>query len=127
MIHSLYRQEESEHLRHIKLGGIASEMILFGIEQDAEAIADFITNDIFTDSPIFDWKDDAQFGGDIATTIALIQSKTSTHPESVKQNFKIVLQSCIKNILANREEFDKECAEAMNLFVLWKNQGRWHL
>ena len=90
-------------------------------------LGEFAYLNSFTDSPIFDWKDDAQFGGDIATTIALIQSKTDPNPETIKQNIKIILQSCIKNILANREEFDKECAEAMNLFVLWKNQGRWHL
>ena len=119
-------EDLSRHV-YIKLGGIASEMILFGIENDAEAIADFITNDIFADSPIFDWKDDAEFGGDIADAVKLIQSKTNPNPESVKQNIKIILQSCVKNILANKEEFDKECAEAMNLFVLWKNQGRWHL
>jgi len=119
--------EEASRLAYIKLGGIASEMIMFGIEGDAEAIADFITNDFFSDPPTFDWKDDAQFGGDIATTITLIQSKSNPHPESVKQNFKIVLQSCIKIILENKEAFDKECTDAMNLFVLWKKQGRWHL
>ena len=119
-------EDVSRHV-YIKLGGIASEMILFGIEQDAEAIADFITNDIFADSPTFDWKDDAEFGGDIADAVKLIQSKTNPNPESVKQNIRIILQSCVKNILANKEEFDKECTEAMNLFVLWKNQGRWHL
>lgn len=119
--------EEVSRYAYIKLGGIASEMILFGIEKDAEAIAEFVTNDIFADQPTLDWKDDAEYGGDIPNAITLIQSKTNPNPESVKQNFKIILQSCIKIILENKEQFDKECAEAMNLFVLWKNQGRWHL
>ena len=119
--------EDVSRYTYIKLGGIASEMVMFGIENDAEAIADFVSNDFFADTPTLDWKDDAEYGGDISDAITLIRSKTNPNPDSVKLNFKIVLQSCIKIILENKEQFDKECADAMNLFVLWKNRGRWHL
>ena len=97
----------------------------FLTENEAEEIADFIANDFLAENSTLDWKDDAEHGGDISDAFALIRSKTDPNQESVKQNFKAFLQSCVKNILSNRDIFDKECSEAVNLFSVWRNQGRW--
>ena len=117
--------EDASRYVYIKLGGVAAEMVLLGIENEAEEIADFIANDFLAENSTLDWKDDAEHGGDISDAFALIRSKTDPNPESVKQNFKAFLQSCVKNILSNRDIFDKECSEAVNLFSVWRNQGRW--
>lgn len=117
--------EDASRYIYIKLGGIASEMVLLGIENEAEEIADFVSNDFLSENPLLDWKDDAEYGGDISAAFALIQAKADSNPESIKQNFKVFLLSCIKNILSNRDIFDKECSDAVNLFSVWRRQGRW--
>ena len=117
--------EDASRYVYIKLGGIAAEMVLFGIENAVDEIAEFIADDYMAETPLLDWKDDAEHGGDIADTFTIIQAQAGAG--SLKPNFKAFLQSCMKNILSNRDIFDKECAEAMNLFSVWRRQGRWSL
>lgn len=117
--------EDASRYVYIKLGGIAAEMVLFGIENAVDEIAEFIADDYMAETPLLDWKDDAEHGGDIADTFTIIQAKAGAG--SLKPNFKAFLQSCMKNILSNRDIFDKECAEAMNLFSVWRRQGCWSL
>ena len=121
-LQSMTAEDASRYL-YIKLGGIAAEMVLFGIENAVDEIAEFIADDYASETPLFDWQDDAEHGGDIAGAFTIIQA--TTNPESLKPNFKVFLQSCMKNILSNRDIFDKECAEAVNLFSVWRSQGRW--
>ena len=100
-------------------------MVLFGIENAVDEIAEFVTDDYVSRTPSIDWKDDEEHGGDIPAVFKIIQAKVNQ--ESLKPNFKAFLQSCMKNILSNRDLFDKECAEASNLFSVWRKQGRWSL
>lgn len=117
--------EDASRYIYIKLGGIAAEMVLFGIENAVDEIAESVADDYVTEHPQFDWRDDAEHHGDISETFKIIQAKSN--PESLKHNFKIFLQSSINHILSNKDMFDKECAEATNLFAVWQKQGRWSL
>jgi len=118
--------EDASRYAYVKLGGIAAEMVLLGLDGDAERIADWVARDYLSgDKARIDWSDDAAQGGDIPEAIRIIAGKTNA--ASVAPNFRAVLLSCIRNIAANREDFDRECAEAENYFNVTYNNGLWSL
>ena len=123
----LEHMDNAETARYacIKLGGIAAEMLLFGLAPAAEMIADFITSDFYTCESGIDWKDDQEHGGDISSAIQIIEVRAGR--QSVKVNFNRILRSCVDNLLANRAEFNAEAQNAFTLFRQWHDRGMFRL
>lgn len=117
--------EDATRYAYVKLGGIAAEMVLLGLVGDAEHIADWVATDYRKKQPLIDWDDDAAHGGDIPEAIRIIAGKTNA--ASVAPNFRAVLLSCVQNIANNREDFDRECAEAESYFTATAAAGLWSL
>ena len=118
--------EDATRHAYIKLGGVAAEMVLLGLDGDAERIADWMASDyLVKDKSRIDWADDAAHGGDIPEAARIIIGKTGA--ESLRPNFVRILPSCVANINNNRDDFDRECAEAENYFAATYNSGLWSL
>lgn len=118
--------EDASRYIYIKLGGIAAEMTMLGQDSDAQIdqIADFVVSDYYnTEASRLDWKDDSEHGGDIPEAFRLIGGKVGWSKENIRANFAAVLKSCVKNIKANKAEFDAEVAEATALFRQWREMG----
>lgn len=118
--------EDATRYAYIKLGGIAAEMVLLGLDGDAERIADWVATDYLAgDKARIDWSDDEAHGGDIPEAARIIIEKTGA--ASLKANLVRILPSCVANINNNREDFDRECAEAESYFNATYNNGLWSL
>lgn len=118
--------EDASRYTYIKLGGIAAEMVLFGIGAHAVEIAEWTASDYLArDKAQIDWEDDAEHGGDIPEAARIIIAKTGER--SFQYNFRRTLVSCVENILNNRDEFDRECAEAESYFTATAAAGLWSL
>ena len=118
--------EDATRYAYIKLGGVAAEMVLLELDGDAERIADWVATDYLAgDKARIDWADDAAHGGDIPEAARIIIGKTGA--ESLRQNLVRILPSCVANITNNREDFDRECAEAESYFAATYNNGLWSL
>lgn len=123
----LEHMDNAEAARYacIKLGGIAAEILLFGLAPAAEMIADFISSDFYTSKSGIDWKDDQEHGGDVSSAIRIIEARAGR--QSVKVNFNRILRLCVDNLLANRAEFEIEAQEAFTLFRQWHDRGMFRL
>lgn len=118
--------EDATRHAYIKLGGIAAEMVLLGLDGDAERIADWVATDYLArDKARIDWADDAAHGGDIPEAIRIIAGKAGA--ANLRPNLARILTSCIANIQNNREDFDCECAEAESYFTATAAAGLWSL
>ena len=67
----------------IKLGGIVSEMVGLDLDGRIDVIADFLADDYLAESPVMDWADDLEFGGDGAQVMDLLRQKGGIGPLAV--------------------------------------------
>ena len=123
----LERMDNAEAARYtcIKLGGIAAEMLLFGLAPAAEMIADFVSTDFYTSESGIDWKDDQEHGGDVSSAIRIIETRAGR--QSVKVNFSRILRSCVDNLTMERAQFEADAQEALTLFRQWHDRGMFQL
>lgn len=118
--------EDATRHAYVKLGGIAAEMVLLGLDGEAERIADWVARDYLAgDKARIDWADDEAHGGDIPEAARIIIGKTGA--ESLRPNLMRILPSCVANITNNREDFDRECAEAENYYAATAAARLWSL
>lgn len=114
--------QEASRFAYVKLGGISAEMIMLGLDAHADAIANWLVDD-YTMLRTLDWDDDAAHGGDLSHVFLIVEAKTNL--QSLRENFRRILQSCLANLQEGRADFDKEAQEATRLFAEWRRQGKW--
>lgn len=117
--------DEAGRVAMLKMGGVAAEMILLGLDGTCGDIADWLSGDYLSPVPVLDWADDLEFGGDIAQALSMLRQKGGIGPLAV--NFARCLSATVATLKANSGELETEAGEALKLFSTWKKQGRWRL
>ena len=108
-------KEDIAKLTAIKLAGYAAEMLLMSLDDDNSIaeIADFIATDYQADAPMIDWREDAQYGGDIPDACELIGRTVGW------RNLAITLARFLKAAIVDLQdsggELEKEQQEALKI------------
>lgn len=117
--------EDASRYAHIKLGGIASELIFFNMQNCADEIAQFIARD-YVHPAVIDWQDEEENNGDVSEAIRLIRIATNNSTEeNYRHNLARTLNACLKGMQSNPNEYLDEVAQATAF--LYSHKGEWSL